>query len=201
MTIERNKEWGEKVGADAVSGCPLATIDRMVADNPSGSVLQGGDLALTLGVISARRHTSEWRRLPIDLLEVTWLDSRGLTHRAVSAAWVTIGTFHKGTFVVLANSSFVQGRRVFPRSHPNDGRFEVLEMSAEMPLRQRLAALRRVRSDSHLPHPSIVTRSTVAFREVATSPRRLVIDGRRVDSAREITVEVRSDAGNVFVAA
>lgn len=201
MTIRKGEEWGERVGVDAVARCPVATRDSMVAEHPAGTVLQGGDLALTLGVVPARQHTSEWQRLPLDLLDITWLDRRGQTHRATAAAWITVGSFHRGTFVVLANSSFVRGRRVFPRSHPNDGRFEVLEVSGQMSLRQRFAALRRVRTDSHLPHPYLVTRSTVSFREATATARRLVVDGRKVGSAREITVEVRPDAGITHVAA
>jgi diacylglycerol kinase family enzyme len=95
----------------------------------------------------------------------------------------------------------VKRRRLFPRSHPNDGRFEILEIAAEMSARQRFAALRRIRTDSHLPHPLLTTRNTNSFHAVWPSPMRIVVDGHKLGSAREITVEIRPDAGITYVAA
>lgn len=200
MTIEKGREWGSRVGSDEVEGLPSATTDRDVAAHPSGTLLRGGDLGLTLGVTQPRAETASWQRLPIDLLDITYLDRRGNQHHITSAAWVTLGSFFSGPFVVLANTSFVKHRRLFPRSHPNDGRFEVLEVAAGMSLRQRIAALRRVRTDSHLPHPFLTTRNTMTFHATWLAPKRIIVDGRRQGSAREIMVEIRPDAGFTHVA-
>lgn len=201
MTIERGKEWGTRVGATETEACPVAVTDRDVAAQPTGTVLRGGDLGLTLGITGHADRTTSWQRLPIDLLDISYVDRHGREHHAVAAAWVTLGSLVSGPFVVLANTSFVKRRRLFPRSHPNDGRFEVLEVAAEMSRRQRIAALRRVRTDSHLPHPLLSTRNTASFGAVWTAPMRIVVDGRRLGTVREVTVEIRPDAGITYVTA
>ena len=50
---------------------------------------------------------------------------------------------------------------VAPRAHPNDGRFDVVEVSAAMPARARLQAWRRLATGTHVPHPDITTRRGV----------------------------------------
>lgn len=201
MTIRKGEEWGDRVEADSVRGCPVARNDRDVVATPAGTLLQGGDLGLTLGVAPLRDETESWQRLPLDFLEVSWIDTRGRRGNVVAAAWATVGSFRSGPFVVVANTSFVRGRRLFPRSHPNDGRFEVLEVADSMPLRQRVSALRRVRTDSHLPHPSLTTRSATSYHLACPRPRRLVVDGRRIAVVQHVDVEIRPDAGFTHVAA
>lgn len=201
MTIRKGEEWGRPAQPDEVRHCPTATRDRDVAATPGGTLLRGGDLGLTLGIAPHRSDTATWQRLPLDLLEVSFVDRRGRSGHATAAAWLTVGSFVRGPFVVVANASFVRGRRLFPRSHPNDGRFEVLEVSEAMSLRQRITAMRRVRSDSHLPHPQLTVCAAASIRLAWPRARKLVVDGRRLGTVREIDVVIRPDAGITHVAA
>jgi hypothetical protein len=200
MTIEKGEDWGSRVGPDDVVNLRTASNDHDVAENPGGTLLGGGDLGLTLGITGCAGDAALWQRLPLDLLHVSYVDRRGRLHDTTAAAWVTTGSFLSGPFFVVANTSFVKGRRLFPRSHPNDGRFEILEVSTEMSRRQRLVALRRVRSDTHLPHPHLTTRSATSFHFAWPAPKKIVVDGFKLGYVREITVEIRPNAGITHVA-
>lgn len=97
------------------------------------------------------------------------------------------------------NAQYLGPWDVAPRSHPNDGRLDVLEIAAVMPIDQRWKAARRARRGAHLPHPSIAT-SRIAERSFRFSrPRSIWLDGRRWCTADEVVVRVVPDALLVLV--
>jgi diacylglycerol kinase family enzyme len=100
--------------------------------------------------------------------------------------------------VAVMNAEFVGEWDVAPRSHPNDGRAEVVVVDPTMSVRERVQAWRRLRSGTHAPHPSITARQVTA--ETVTFGRELAVwvDGVRRGSARSITVAVVPDAAAVY---
>jgi hypothetical protein len=95
------------------------------------------------------------------------------------------------------NAQFVGRRDVAPRGHPNDGRFETVEVDRSMSIRQRAIARRRLPRGEHVPHPRISVRSFESW----NSERRSVlwIDGVRVGAVDHCAVEIRPDARSVWI--
>ncbi|MFM7744482.1 MAG: hypothetical protein ACKO8T_02315 [Actinomycetota bacterium] len=185
MTIEKGASWGEVVAA-----C-------------DGGILATGDLARELGVDDRKAtHDGPWLRLPLDMITVEAVDSRGRHHERVVTSWLTAGSQMHGDFLIVSSTSFVGGRRIFSRAHPNDGRLDWLALHPGMSLRQRMAFRRRTRTGTHLPHPLVsvgtggsLTRSfarpvTVRF-ESAESMTNVV----------ELTATIRPDAAFTHIPA
>lgn len=204
MTIERGQEWGHQ--AMVPVGIREAFDDReLVSLVTVGTsvVPRGGDLALTIGVSSTPSEGTMARVLDIDLLSVE------LTHgdRTVSIDAVAhvvlrrrrmVGGPWRGEVVALMNAQYLRGRDVAPRGHPNDGRFEAVEVDSSMGFRQRMLAWRRTQTGRHLPHAQISVRSV---KEWSSSSGGVVVqvDGVRWGVADSVMVRIRPDAASVWV--
>jgi hypothetical protein len=154
--------------------------------------LLGGDLCRTLGGTGdeGRIRSPEGRRVPIDL-GTALVDGRRthfVAHLVVRQGW------WRGRIVAVMNAQFLGDWDVAPRGHPNDGRLDVLDVAAAMPLGQRWQARSRLRAGTHVPHPDISQRRTAALQidlERATPVR---LDGELVGPARSLSVRVEPDA-------
>lgn len=203
MTIERGQPWGRSVPRpddlvvvddDHALAAALSAVDR---SHPPTSV-RGGDLARTLGVVSDRTTLNE---LPIDLLEVR-LDGATESHTACAhviarSPWMR-GGWWRGPVLAVMNAEFLGEFDVAPRGHPNDGRVETFEADASMSIRQRLAARRRLRNATHVPHPSVTTRSVRDATWTFQRSLEVFVDGRHVGRATTIAVTVVADAAVVY---
>ncbi len=206
MTIRPGDSWGRQVPRPG----HLITVDSDRAlvealSDPGGPPVSvdRGDLARTLGIDSPARRPSTGETVnefTVDLVRVTLDD--GDTHTAcahvVARSPLWRGSWLRGPILAVMNAEFIGDWDVAPRGHPNDGRVEVFEVDARMSIRHRLAARRRMRSASHLPHPDISTRSV---RTGSWSfPRELdvLVDGRGVGRASTIDVTVVPDASIVY---
>lgn len=142
MTIEKGGNWGEMV------------------PTREGGIAVKGDLAHELGVVDHETvRNGSWLRLPLDLIEVNAVDARGRCHERSITSWLAAGSRLRGDYLIVSSTSFVKGRRIFSRSHPNDGRLEWLFIQPGMTMRQRLSFHRRTRSETHLPHPFVTVGS------------------------------------------
>jgi diacylglycerol kinase family enzyme len=83
---------------------------------------------------------------------------------------------------------------VAPRSHPNDGRLDVYDVSPSMPLRDRVAARRRLASGTHVPHPAIDVQRVAAVQVEFDRPTPVWLDGVRVGEGRRLSIRVEPDA-------
>lgn len=178
MTIEKGASWGEVVAA-----C-------------DGGILATGDLARELGVDDRKAtHDGPWLRLPLDMITVEAVDSRGRHHERVVTTWVTAGSQIRGDFLIASSTSFVGGRRIFSRAHPNDGRLDWLTIEPGMTLRQRLAFRRRTRTETHVPHPfvRVATGSTVS-RTFVRPVRVWFESGESIRNVVELNATIRADA-------
>jgi hypothetical protein len=203
VTIRKGEPWGAAVASP--DGLPVMADDAALAAHvtaarrrgrrPSAVGVAGGDLARTMGGGSAGRFPGTVTKAPVDVMcvqvpgtdQVTW----AVAHVVARRGW-------RGEVVFAMNAEFLGRFDVAPRSHPNDGKVDVLAVAAAMPLRARWQARRRARSGTHLPHPQLTVTHTATFERQFARPLQLWIDGQKWVRAGAVRVEVEPDAFDVF---
>ncbi len=189
MTIEKGAEWG------------------FVVDEWAGGIAPTGDLAREIGIAvredaDASKHAGPWRRLPLDTLVVSLTTRESGVVQHETSGWLRVGSRYRGDFCIVSSLSFVDGRRLFSRSHPNDGRFEWLCLSRKMPVRQRISFWRRTHTETHLPHPLARTGSGTTFDLMFTRPVRATFsDGVVFERVMEIRVNIQPDSTHTHIPA
>jgi hypothetical protein len=202
MTIRPGAPWGREVPrpVDLVIADSDAALVRALAVPDGPPVAAGsGDLARTLGVRSLE-HRRTVNEFPIDLLRVRLDDAEphmACAHVVMRSPW-TGGHWFRGRILVVMNAEFIGEWDVAPRGHPNDGRMEVFDVDASMSVRQRIAARRRLRTGTHVPHPRVGTRSLRTGTWNFARPIEVLVDGRGVGRASRLTVDVEPDAAIVY---
>lgn len=201
MTIRKGEPWGEPV--DVPTALRIFEDDRDagawlrgVTSAPTEAIgLRGGDLARTMGGGAPGRFDGVVTRAPVDLMVVR-LDGRqtlALSHVVLHDRWWL------GRVVLVMNAQFLGSRDVVPRSHPNDGRVDVLTAEPSMPLRARVQAARRAVSGTHLPHPALKVRQLGEWSMRFDRPISCWVDGTRVGRVEQVEVEVLADGLVVHV--
>lgn len=200
MTIEKGAAWGARGNAphDLVVADDEAALARAVGDGARHVALRRGDLlrALGLGDAAPPRAGEPALLLPCDSLQVRLDDGPAFT--AVSTV-VAGGRLRP--HIIATSGGFVGDSNVAPRAHPNDGVLDALVVSAEIPLRQWLAARRRMRLGDHLPHPHLDLRRSATHEFAFESAMPVRIDGAKRGSARRVRIESTPDAFVLCVAA
>lgn len=201
MTIRKGEPWG--VLQPVPSDLTVVADDRALGEHLSrlraaGSDLgvvgvRGGDLARTLGGGTPGRLVHDGVRATVDLLRVC-VDGE---HRW-AAAHVVCGQWWFGEAAIFMNAQFRGSLDLAPRSHPNDGRVDLLHMQPSMTLQQRWQAHRRARSGTHVPHPHLTSASRASFHLDFVRPLWVYLDGARWKRTRMIEVDVESDAYHLF---
>jgi hypothetical protein len=200
MTVRRGSEWGEEVAipADALtvrSDRELAAALAAGADRPL--LLRGGDLHRSLG--SPSGGAAAGRRLSIDVLRVV---TDGGVRTAVAHVLARrpgpLGWW-RGPLVLVSNVDHVGTWDAAPRAHPNDGRLDVIDVSASMGVRARFQARARLRTGTHLPHPDIITRRARHAAFEFAAPLAVWVDAERWGTTRSLSVEVDPDAAAIYV--
>lgn len=195
MTIRRGAPWGTEVSRPP--DLPVARSDAELADladdRPDDDVsVSAGDVHRSLGAPGPR---SVAQRLPMDLLTVS-IDGRttvAVAHVVARRSW------WRGPIVAAMNVDHFGTWIVAPRAHPNDGRFDVVDVDAAMSFRDRLMARRRLPSGSHVPHPAISVTTSTARRWEFDRPTRVWVDGSDAGRCRELEVTIRPDAFHLVV--
>jgi hypothetical protein len=203
MTIERGRAWGEPgpLTTDGVvvrddAQARMVVEPRRRAGEPLPMLgLAGGDLCRTLGGTGdeGRLHGPNARRLPVDLGSVL-VDGRQhwfVAHLVVRRGW------WRGRLIAVMNAQFVGRWDVAPRSHPNDGRLDVVD--ADLSLADRWKAWRRLPHGAHVPHPGIREQRVAAVQLELTAPAGVWLDGMCIGEARRLSVRVEPDALTVVV--
>lgn len=156
--------------------------------------LAGGDLCRTLGGGGdLARLRDGGSVLTCDLGSVL-LDGRihwFTAHLVARRSWLS------GRVLVVMNAAFLGRWNLGPRAHPGDGLLDISD--ASLPVRQRLAAWRRLPAGTHLPHPAISTARRATFSTSFEHPVPVLLDGVPAGRAQRITVRVESDALTVVV--
>lgn len=195
--ISEGRDWGtpETVPSDLV----VCTSDAEAAISPVPVGLSGGDLHRSLGTptVPGPGQTSTVVRVDRMRCEID-TDHGPVSVMAVSH--VLVGRFvGAGRFTGCVNAGFVGEKNLTPRSHPGDGRVEVVTVDPEMSLRQRLVAVRRARTGTHVPHPMV---SITAAQEWETTRRGrevLIVDGRRIRRWSRVRVTVEPGSLSVYL--
>lgn len=199
MTIRRGEPWGEPATVPA-EGLETAPTDRAASRSielrrqaglplvPIG--LESGDLARTMGGGGQGRFDGTHMRGRVDLLVVT---ADGVEHCAVAHV-VARHSWWWGEVALAMNAQFLGRYDVAPRSHPNDGKVDVLLVDSSMSFRERLRARRRARTGTHLPHPRIDVRHVAEWHHEFARPCSLYVDGVKVGAVRSLSVTAEPDA-------
>jgi len=191
VTIQRGAEWGTPIERPpelvvAASDSELGAL--VTGRRAEGAIgLSGGDLHRSLG--SPLPSRQEMRQLPVDALLVE-LDGEpvlGVAHVIARRSWWF------GPVLAVLNCDHVGAFNVAPRAHPNDGRFDTVEVDAAMPLRSRLQARRRLPTGTHVPHPQIVVGAAERRTWTFTRPMSVVIDGVHCGRCTHLSVEISPD--------
>lgn len=189
MPIEKGSEWGS------------------IVNERSGGIDAIGDVARDLGVadpVAAASGVSSgrWRRLPLDRIDFVLRLSDGSSRELSGVSWLQAGRRLRGRFVVVSSTSHVDGRRLFARAHPNDGRLDWLRIDPAMRLRERTMFWRRTRTESHLPHPMVVVGAAEVFSQSFDRPVTIRSgEGVRLDNVVELTAHVIPDATHTHIPA
>jgi diacylglycerol kinase family enzyme len=157
--------------------------------------LLGGDLCRTLGGLGdeARLRSEEAMTFPVDLGSVL-VDGRlhwFVAHLIARRSW-----WH-GRAVAVMNAQWLGDWDLGPRSHPNDGLLDATD--GTLPLGDRLAARRRVRTGTHLPHPALRTTRAAAMAYDLDPALEVRLDGESVGRAHHLAVRVEPDVLTVVV--
>jgi diacylglycerol kinase family enzyme len=132
-------------------------------------------------------------QLPVDLGSVL-VDGRQhwfVAHLVARRSW-----WH-GRVVAAMNAEFVGAWDLAPRSHPNDGRLDVLD--ADLGLRDRWKAWRRLPTGAHVPHPAIRVERSKAVQLDLVPPLDVWLDGVSLGTAHHLSIRVEPDALTVVV--
>lgn len=193
MTIRRGHEWGETVARpdDLLVAHGDAELAELVGGNGDRPLtVDGGDLFRSLGAPAPRDPV---QRLPMDALTVT-IDGRELLAVAhVLARPVSRAGWWRGPLLAVMNADHAGDWNVAPRAHPNDGRFDVVEVDAGMRWRDRWQARGRLPQGTHVPHPDIAVRTATEAEWSFARPMRVAVDGVHRGNATRLAVRISPD--------
>ncbi len=195
MTIRKGEPWGEAV--ERPDDLHIADTDAALADAVRSGVvvpvgLSGGDLHRAVGSPSPR---ATMQRLPVDVLDVI-ADERdfiAVAHVVARRSW------WRGRVLAVMNVDHLGDWNVAPRAHPNDGRFDVIDVDQEMTVRQRWQARGRLEAGTHVPHPMISVRTATEMSWTFARPYGIWVDGVHVTDAQSLSIGVHADAFAVVV--
>ena len=171
----------------APAGMAWVESDRDIVTTPPPVGLAGVDLHRSVGSPSRRDPV---QRVDVDGLRVV-VD--GGAERWAVAHVVARRSWWRGQLVAVMNVDHLGEWYVAPRGHPNDGVFDVVEVAAEMPLRQRLSARSRLPTGAHVPHPMITTARGNCRTWTFDRDLDIWIDGLRAGRGRSLAVEIVPD--------
>lgn len=203
MSVRKGEAWGrpgalppDGVVVDSDLAARRAVTEARRATRPVPALgLLDGDLARTCGATGRadRLRSPDAQTLPVDLGEVL-VD--GALHFFV-AHLVARRSWWRGPVVAAMNAQFLGDWDVAPRSHPGDGRVDLLR--ADLSLGDRWKARSRLRTGTHVPHPGISERRVKAVQLDLAPGTSVWLDGERIGEARALSIRVVPDALTVVI--
>jgi hypothetical protein len=203
VSVGRGRGWGVSgalppdgvvVGTDAEARAVVEGARRAGAPLPTLGLL-GGDLCRTLGGPGDERRlrSDEAVTVRVDVGAVL-LD--GTLHWFV-AHLIARRSWWRGRVIAVMNAEFLGTWDLGPRAHPGDGLLDITD--GTLPFGDRLAARRRVRTGTHVPHPALATRRVAAWQTELDPPLDVWLDGDRVGRSAGLSVRVEPEALTVVV--
>jgi hypothetical protein len=203
VTVGKGEAWGgpgalppDGVVVDSDLAARRVVTEARRANRPMPPLgLLAGDLARTCGATGRedRLRSPDAQTLPVDLGEVV-VD--GSLHFFV-AHLVARRSWWRGPIVAAMNAQFLGDWDVAPRSHPGDGRLDLVE--ADLSLSDRWKARSRLRTGTHVPHPGIHERRVKGVQLDLAPGTSVWLDGERIGPARALSIRVAADALTVVV--
>lgn len=207
MPIRPGEPWGRvgprpvdavHVGADRELG-RLVGAHRTAGEAIPPVLLTGGDLWRSLGG-GAPRPGDDVAIVPVDVMRVEaggcieWAVAHVVGHRP----WRRGGWFAGEVWAVM-NAQFVGRLDVAPRSHPGDGKVDVLTVDSSMSVRHRWQARRRLPLGTHVPHPAIRVQRVARITIDTVEAVQWRLDSEVWLTASRVEIEVLPDALEVCV--
>jgi hypothetical protein len=201
MTVRPGSAWGDIVAVpddalDVRGDAELADAVERGESRPL--VVTGGDLYRTAGSPAGAGTVV---RVPIDVLKISADGAAMMAVAHVVARRPGRLGWWRGRIVAVMNAEHIGAWDVAPRSHPNDGRFDLVDVAASMSLRERWNASRRLRTGTHVPHPRIASRRSRQETFTFDRPMGLWLDGVSRGTVRSLTVSVVPDATEIYIGA
>jgi|LauGreSuBDMM15SN_2_FD.fasta_scaffold09787_2 hypothetical protein len=209
MTIRKGEQWGESCSAPSglIEFSDERALGTHIRDGGvlAAAVLKSGTLTQALGVNSALGERSQIK-VVIDLIKIRFIDVAGLerTDLAVGSVLIRKKSW-LGEICIASNSGYLGSRELMPKAHPNDGVFDLLIVHRAMGLKDRLQALRRVKTSNHIPHPDLSLKQVSVFawpsdQDGPTSARcRLNVDGENLGLVSSVKLEILPDAMTLYI--
>lgn len=198
--IKRGEQWG--VSTTRTPSDVQVHGDRELAMSSTETrlILNGGDIAHSLGDPTPPGLGQVCTEVPIDALRVFITFSDGSTRSQIAASHVTVGRWLRGRLVCISNGGFIGPHNVSPRAHPNDGLFDVMSIKPSMGLQQRSKARRKSILGTHTPHPLVeVGRSKSIELSGRSRTEILRVDGLRIRDWTAVRIEILPDYWRVLV--
>jgi len=207
MTIRKNEDWGSTVvrpenlvicETDAAAS-QLAT-DFYLQQKPMPAIaITRSSLSRTLGKEGSNVNSQNMQATPFDLIEVTFVDASMIEQKVLALGYGLLRkSWWRGDIVAAMNTSFIGDWDCAPRSHPNDGKFDLLAVNGEMKSTQRLIASRRLKFGTHLPHPQISMKQLTSFDADCSAKPNLYVDNRRFMSVNQCKFRLLPDALTLY---
>jgi YegS C-terminal NAD kinase beta sandwich-like domain len=209
VTIRPGRSWGELVAtpSDLVVADDDAAVHQIInrarrsaAAVPPVAVLSG-DLARTVAASRNRAdlgQASELLQLTIDVGRAefdgrsVWFCSHAVIRPPGWRAW-------SGPLTAVMNAEFLGRWDVAPKSHPNDGRLDMVATEGPFRFRQRLQARRRLPTGTHLPHPALRCSRITTCHVVLRRGARLWLDGLDYGTPAFVAIHVEPDALLLYI--
>ena len=198
--IKRGEQWG--VSTTRVQADIIVNGDLGLASSSTDNrlILNGGDIAHSLGDPQAPAIGDSCTEVSIDALRVSITSKNGSTQTLIAASHIMIGDWLRGRLICVSNSGFIGKTNVSPRAHPNDGLFDLMTIDPRMGIQQRLRARKKSILGTHTPHPLIDTSRARSIEFSArTGSEPLRIDGQRIPSWNALQVEIIPDYWRLLV--
>ena len=198
--IKRGEEWG--VPTTRVPADRVVNGDRELAVSSTDCrlIVNGGDIAHSLGNPPPPVMGGNCTEVPIDALRVSITFKNGSTQMQIAASHVMIGDWLRGRLVCVSNGGFIGRKNVSPRAHPNDGFFDLMTIDPSMGIQQRLRARKKSILGTHVPHPLVETvrARSLAFSSLSRSES-LRVDGRSISTWEAVQIEIVPDYWRLLV--
>ena len=203
MTISKHLEWGRDIlkPEDLVICQDDAAASRLLTGLISESkhlpiiAIKGSKLARALGTNGAQLESKSMRALPFDLIKINFTNSSNEKVMVIAIGYALLrNSWWRGEITAVLNTSFIGDWDCAPRSHPNDGKFDVVSVGSQMRPMQRLIASRRLRLGTHLPHPQISTHQATNLELSSSALPNLFVDGQRFAKVSQISFTLLPDA-------
>jgi len=207
MTIRKNQDWGVTVARpesliiceNDAAASQLATESFLQQKPIPAIAITQSNLSRALGTKGADINSQNMQATPFDLIEVTFADDSKTEQKVLALGYGMLRkSWWRGEIVAAMNTSFIGDWDCAPRSHPNDGKFDLLTVTSEMKPTQRLIASRRLRLGTHLPHPQISVEQLTSFEADCSAKPNLYIDNRKFLSVKQCKFRLLPDALTLY---